>query len=66
MTQNSLLATDRMQRWRLVLGDAAQDSCAAALSAELLRADAALEALYDAPRAGGLGASCPNGGALVG
>jgi len=60
MTQNSLLATDRMQRWRLVLGDAAQDSCGAALSADLLRADAALEALYDAPRAGGLGASCPN------
>lgn len=52
--------TDRMQRWRLVLGDAAQESCGASLPTELVRADAALSALYDAERSGGLGASCPN------
>ena len=57
---NAIHETDRMQRWRLVLGDAAQDSCGVALSPELMRADAALSALYDAERTGGLGASCPN------
>ncbi len=52
--------TDRLQRWRLILGDAAQDTCGTALSPDLMRADAALSALYDAERTGGLGASCPN------
>ena len=53
-------ATDPLQRWRLVLGDAAQGSCGVSLPGELLRADAALQALYDQERTGGLGASCPN------
>jgi Mg-chelatase subunit ChlD len=52
--------TDRMQRWRLVLGDAAQDSCGVSLSGDLQRADAALGALYDSERSGSLGPSQPN------
>jgi Mg-chelatase subunit ChlD len=52
--------TDRLQRWRLILGDAAQATCGATLPPELARADASLAALYDAERTGGLGASNPN------
>ena len=57
---NPIHETDRLQRWRLILGDAAQDTCGVALSPDLTRVDAALSALYDAERTGGLGASCPN------
>jgi Mg-chelatase subunit ChlD len=52
--------TDRLQRWRLILGDAAQATCGTNLPPELQRADASLAALYDAERTGGLGASSPN------
>ncbi|HEX7642727.1 MAG TPA: VWA domain-containing protein [Burkholderiaceae bacterium] len=57
---NAEKETDRMQRWRLVLGDAAHESCGVSLSGELQRADAALGALYDSERKGNLGPSCPN------
>lgn len=57
---NPDLHTDRLQRWRLILGAAAQDSCGADLNTDLLRADNSLAALYDADRRGGLGASCPS------
>ncbi|MGZ2744285.1 VWA domain-containing protein [Burkholderia stagnalis] len=60
MSVNTDLETDRMQRWRLVLGSDAHDSCGATLSTELVRADHALAALYDSERQGGLGASSPN------
>ncbi|KAF0811607.1 hypothetical protein IGB42_03896 [Andreprevotia sp. IGB-42] len=57
---NPALDTDRMQRWRLVLGEAAGETCGAALSPDLQRADAALAALYESERSAGLGASNPN------
>ncbi|MBN3788132.1 VWA domain-containing protein [Burkholderia sp. Ac-20353] len=60
MSVNTDLETDRMQRWRLVLGSEADESCGATLPAELVRADNALAALYDSERTGGLGASNPN------
>ncbi|QVN18584.1 vWA domain-containing protein [Burkholderia pyrrocinia] len=60
MSINTDLETDRMQRWRLVLGGDAQDSCGATLPTDLVRADSALGALYDSERQGGLGASNPN------
>ncbi|MDK2125179.1 vWA domain-containing protein [Parachitinimonas caeni] len=60
MTQPSAFETDRLQRWRLILGDAAAETCGAPLSPDLQRADAALAALYDAERSGNLGPSCPN------
>lgn len=55
---------ERLRRWRLALGDAAQEACAGAgLSAEDGRIDAALAALYDpdGPQGlrGGSGASSP-------
>ena len=57
---------DRLTRWRLVLGEAAAESLAEGeadglpgLSADDKRRDEALQALYDADRRGGLGASAP-------
>lgn len=60
MSVNTDLETDRMQRWRMVLGSDAQESCGTTLPAELIRADNALAALYDSDRQGNLGASSPN------
>ena len=59
MATPSPIPTDPLQRWRLVLGDPAQGSCGG-VARELARADAALQALYDQERQGGLGPSCPN------
>lgn len=51
---------DRLERWRLVLGQAAEDALGTSLGKDLLGMDRTLEALYDADRSGGLGASQPN------
>jgi Mg-chelatase subunit ChlD len=52
---------ERLRRWRLVLGDAAQQELGQhPLGGADAAMDRALEALYDAPRKGGLGASAPN------
>jgi len=55
-----MTATDdeRLRRWRLVLGEAA-DSTMPNLLGEDQRLDQVLAALYDAERTGGLGASAP-------
>ncbi|MEO6510579.1 MAG: VWA domain-containing protein [Nocardioides sp.] len=59
---------DRLTRWRLVLGDAAQEALGegrgagaglGALTEDDQRRDGALAALYDADRRGALGASAP-------
>ncbi|KFB69080.1 VWA domain-containing protein [Candidatus Accumulibacter vicinus] len=56
-------ASERLRRWRLVLGEPAQDACLFVLAGDDLRIDQALTALYDAQDAGGLrggsGASSP-------
>lgn len=49
---------ERLRRWRLVLGGAA-DGTAVSLGAEDVRLDGALGAVYDGERSGGLGASVP-------
>ncbi|SUE14371.1 Uncharacterized protein conserved in bacteria [Rhodococcus gordoniae] len=58
--------TERLRRWRLALGEAAEDSTGSLSSADDTAMDAALAALYDtapgdgtAPRTAGLGASAP-------
>lgn len=51
--------TDRLRRWRLILGEAANECCGT-LSGDSLKMDQALGALYDADRSAGLGASSPN------
>lgn len=51
---------EHIQRWRLVLGAAADPKGVSTLSAEEQRMDKVLEALYDSDRQGGLGSSSPN------
>lgn len=51
---------ERLRRWRLVLGGEAADGTGARLGPADLRLDAALRALYDADRSGGLGSSTPS------
>jgi Mg-chelatase subunit ChlD len=53
---------ERLRRWRLVLGQAAQVEFGGRgrLEGDLLAMDRALEALYDGERKGGLGPSSPN------
>ncbi len=52
--------TDRLQRWRLVLGGGDADGIGCGLSGDALGMDGALGALYDGPRGGDLSASSPN------
>jgi Mg-chelatase subunit ChlD len=63
MNEIALEEAARLRRWRLVLGEPAQDACAGALAGEDVRIDQALTALYDADSPGGLrggsGASSP-------
>lgn len=51
---------ERKRRWRLVLGGGQCDGTGLSLSGDDLRMDAALQALYDSERQGGLGSSAPN------
>lgn len=63
--ENITVPDDRLRRWRLVLGEAANQSCGGTLQgADDVRIDQALTALYDADSPGGLrggsGASSPH------
>ncbi|HEX8103766.1 MAG TPA: VWA domain-containing protein [Solirubrobacteraceae bacterium] len=51
--------TERLARWRLVLGGAEADGTGVELRGDALAMDRALDALYDPDRHGGLGASSP-------
>jgi Mg-chelatase subunit ChlD len=51
---------ERLERWRLVLGEPAQGTLGASLGEAELRMDRALSALYDSERKAGLGGSSPH------
>jgi Mg-chelatase subunit ChlD len=51
---------ERLRRWRLVLGQPAEEATGIALEAADMGMDRVLEALYDTERQGGLGPSQPN------
>ncbi|MFN8566199.1 MAG: VWA domain-containing protein [Kouleothrix sp.] len=51
---------ERLRRWRLVLGGGDADGTGVDLRGQDMAIDGALQALYDAERAGGLGSSQPN------
>lgn len=51
---------ERLRRWRLILGEAADETIGFSLSGEALGMDRALGALYDSERSAGLGSSAPN------
>jgi hypothetical protein len=50
---------ERLRRWRLVLGQDANECCAS-LGADDLQMDRVLQALYNSDRSAGLGSSSPN------
>ncbi|GJE26462.1 VWA domain-containing protein [Methylobacterium organophilum] len=52
--------SERLRRWRLVLGGGPAEGTGCALSEHDLRLDRAMGALYDSDRKGGLGASAPS------
>jgi Mg-chelatase subunit ChlD len=54
------MSDSRETRWRLVLGQAAEQELSVSLDSLELGMDRALEALYDHERRGGLGPSSPN------
>jgi Mg-chelatase subunit ChlD len=54
------MASDRLQRWRLLLGKSSDPSSEVGLEGDLGQMDNILDALYDADRKGGLGSSSPN------
>jgi Mg-chelatase subunit ChlD len=54
------LDTERRRRWRLVLGQPAEEATGISLDAADMGMDRVLEALYDTERQGGLGPSQPN------
>jgi len=51
---------ERLRRWRMILGGHQADGIDYELTANDIRIDNALEALYDSDRRGGLGSSCPS------
>lgn len=51
--------TERLKRWRLVLGAEAENGTGVSLSGSDLGMDRVLQALYDSERSAGLGASAP-------
>src|SRR5215510_3694727 len=51
---------DRLERWRLVLGQDADSDLGVELALEAAAIDRTLQALYDSERSGGLGASSPH------
>jgi len=54
------MSDELLRRWRLILGGQANDGTGINLSDADVRMDAAMEALYDNDRKGGLGPSSPN------
>ncbi|MDP2306761.1 MAG: VWA domain-containing protein [Pseudomonadota bacterium] len=53
-------SAERLERWRLVLGDPAQAALGVKLSGDALGMDRALQAVYDSDKRAGLGSSSPN------
>ncbi|EFO80787.1 VWA containing CoxE family protein [Oscillochloris trichoides DG-6] len=51
---------ERLRRWRMILGGGPADGTGMSLSKPDQQVDAALQALYDSDRTGGLGSSSPN------
>lgn len=52
--------TDKLHKWRLILGDKSDPDGQTTLGAEARGMDRVLDALYDSDRQGGLGSSSPN------
>jgi Mg-chelatase subunit ChlD len=60
MINDPIPNSERLRRWRLILGDEAAAATQVELRGDDLGVDKALQALYDSDRRGGLGSSSPN------
>jgi Mg-chelatase subunit ChlD len=52
--------SEKLTKWRLILGKQADPSVSVPLEGEMMGLDGVLDALYDSDRTGGLGSSSPN------
>jgi Mg-chelatase subunit ChlD len=60
MSETDNTQSEKLTKWRLILGKQADPSVSVPLEGELMGMDGVLDALYDSDRTGGLGSSSPN------
>jgi Mg-chelatase subunit ChlD len=60
MSEADNTQSEKLTKWRLILGKQADPSVSVPLEGELMGMDGVLDALYDSDRTGGLGSSSPN------
>jgi Mg-chelatase subunit ChlD len=60
MSKTDIDKSEKLTKWRLILGKQADPSVSVPLEGEMMGLDGVLDALYDSDRTGGLGSSSPN------
>ncbi len=60
MPETDIDKSEKLTKWRLILGKQADPSVSVPLEGEMMGLDGVLDALYDSDRTGGLGSSSPN------
>lgn len=60
MQETDIDKSEKLTKWRLILGKQADPSVSVPLEGEMMGLDGVLDALYDSDRTGGLGSSSPN------
>jgi Mg-chelatase subunit ChlD len=60
MSETYIDKSEKLTKWRLILGKQADPSVSVPLEGEMMGLDSVLDALYDSDRTGGLGSSSPN------
>jgi Mg-chelatase subunit ChlD len=60
MSKTDIDKSEKLTKWRLILGKQADPAVSVPLEGEMMGLDGVLDALYDSDRTGGLGSSSPN------
>jgi Mg-chelatase subunit ChlD len=60
MSETDIDKSEKLTKWRLILGKQADPSVSVPLEGEMMGLDGVLDALYDSDRTGSLGSSSPN------
>jgi Mg-chelatase subunit ChlD len=60
MSKTDIDKSEKLTKWRLILGKQSDPSVSVPLEGEMMGLDGVLDALYDSDRTGGLGSSSPN------
>jgi Mg-chelatase subunit ChlD len=60
MSETDIDKSEKLTKWRLILGKQSDPSVSVPLEGEMMGLDGVLDALYDSDRTGGLGSSSPN------